>query len=340
MSKAYSAAGVDTGSIAVRGGTHYEFSWIADPAFGATLRGADLTTWYTTAWFDAYLKGDPTAFRRLRTDRWRDRRAVGRRRPRRRRQHDVALLPLAAGHRPRRRALRVRGPARRLPGPARRRRRAARLRLPLDRDHAGLRPGGGRAPARRAGVRCRGGRPGRVGAAAGQRAALRACRGRTTVEVFRQTLARADHAPAARRALPARARATSPGTAGRRVPRPPRVRRRASTPRASARRVGAVKHVALLRRAHGRFARRGTFRTLAGCGMIRDASLARPVFGGRAAQAARHPASGSTRPRAPRSSSGAATAPSAASAARAAPGRPHVQAPPAVERDPPRSLTA
>jgi dienelactone hydrolase len=72
VSKAYSTAGVDTGSIAIRGGTHYEFSWIPNPAFPAALRGADLTTWYTTAWFDAYVKGDPTAQRRLRTNRWRD----------------------------------------------------------------------------------------------------------------------------------------------------------------------------------------------------------------------------------------------------------------------------
>ena len=99
VSKAYSAAGVDTGSIAIRGGTHYEFSWIPDPAFPAALRGADLTTWYTTAWFDAYVKGDPTASRRLRTDRWRDDAADGRRRPGQGREHDVALLPLADGHR-------------------------------------------------------------------------------------------------------------------------------------------------------------------------------------------------------------------------------------------------
>ena len=72
ISKEYSAAGVDTGSIAIRGGTHYEFSWIPDPAFPAALRGADLTTWYTTAWLDAYVKGDATALRRLRTDRWRN----------------------------------------------------------------------------------------------------------------------------------------------------------------------------------------------------------------------------------------------------------------------------
>ncbi|HET8951413.1 MAG TPA: hypothetical protein VFN44_12925, partial [Solirubrobacteraceae bacterium] len=37
---------------------------------------------------------------------------------------------------------------------------------------------------------------------------------------------------------------------------------------------GAVKHVTLARRHGGRFVRRGTFRTIAGCGTIRDASLA------------------------------------------------------------------
>jgi hypothetical protein len=47
---------------------------------------------------------------------------------------------------------------------------------------------------------------------------------------------------------------------------------------------GAVKHVTLVRRAGGRFARRGTFRTIAGCGTLRDATLARPVFGGRGAR--------------------------------------------------------
>ena len=67
----YSRAGVDTGQLVIRGGTHYEFSFIANPAFGATLRGADLTAWYTTAWFDKYVKGDPTADARLLTTGWR-----------------------------------------------------------------------------------------------------------------------------------------------------------------------------------------------------------------------------------------------------------------------------
>jgi len=70
-SKLYSRLGVDTGEIVIRGGSHLEFSFISNPAFGATLRGADLTTWYTTAWFDKYVKGDPSADRRLLSDRWR-----------------------------------------------------------------------------------------------------------------------------------------------------------------------------------------------------------------------------------------------------------------------------
>ncbi|HSE10324.1 MAG TPA: hypothetical protein VLB29_16805 [Nocardioidaceae bacterium] len=70
-SQAFSKAGVDTGQIVVRGGTHYEWSYLPMPAFGATLRGIDLSAWYTTAWFDRYVKGDLTAQRRLLTDRWR-----------------------------------------------------------------------------------------------------------------------------------------------------------------------------------------------------------------------------------------------------------------------------
>ena len=70
-SMAYSKAGVDTGEIIIRGGSHLDFDWIPNQAFGATLRGADEIDWYTTAWFDKYLKGDPTADARLLTNRWR-----------------------------------------------------------------------------------------------------------------------------------------------------------------------------------------------------------------------------------------------------------------------------
>jgi dienelactone hydrolase len=67
----YSKAGVDTGEIVIRGGTHYDFSFIPNPGFTASLRGADEIAWYTTAWFDRYVKGDASATRRLLTDRWR-----------------------------------------------------------------------------------------------------------------------------------------------------------------------------------------------------------------------------------------------------------------------------
>ncbi|MCW3067203.1 MAG: hypothetical protein JWN32_4375 [Solirubrobacterales bacterium] len=70
-SLAYTKAGVDTGEIVIRGGSHLDFSFIPNPAFGASLRGADEIAWYTTAWFDKYVKGDPTADARLLTNRWR-----------------------------------------------------------------------------------------------------------------------------------------------------------------------------------------------------------------------------------------------------------------------------
>jgi len=65
------AAGVPAGELVIRGGTHYEFSFIPNPGFGGTLRGEDLAAWYTTAWFDRFVKGDRRADARLFTDRWR-----------------------------------------------------------------------------------------------------------------------------------------------------------------------------------------------------------------------------------------------------------------------------
>ncbi|HEY1595199.1 MAG TPA: hypothetical protein VGF74_07375 [Thermoleophilaceae bacterium] len=76
-SLAYSKLGVDTGEIIIRGGTHYDFSFIPNPGFTASLRGADEITWYTTAWFDRYVKGDQNAVKRLLTDRWRHDAAEG-----------------------------------------------------------------------------------------------------------------------------------------------------------------------------------------------------------------------------------------------------------------------
>ena len=70
-SRAYSKAGVDSAQLNVRGGTHYEPSYIPNQYFSASLRGIDLTAWYTGAFFDRYVKGDPGAERRLLTGRWR-----------------------------------------------------------------------------------------------------------------------------------------------------------------------------------------------------------------------------------------------------------------------------
>src|SRR3954449_4859479 len=68
----YSKAGVDTGEIIIRGGTHYDFDWIPNPGFPATLRGADEISWYTNAWFDKYVKGSGAAAdKRLLSSRWR-----------------------------------------------------------------------------------------------------------------------------------------------------------------------------------------------------------------------------------------------------------------------------
>jgi dienelactone hydrolase len=68
----YTKAGVDTGQIIIRGGSHLDFSFIPNQAFGASLRGADEIAWYTSAWFDKYLKKSRSADRRLLTNRWRE----------------------------------------------------------------------------------------------------------------------------------------------------------------------------------------------------------------------------------------------------------------------------
>ena len=66
----YSKHHVDTGEIIIRGGSHLDFSYIPNSAFPASLRGPDLIDWYTTAWFDRYVKGEKSAYRRLVTRRW------------------------------------------------------------------------------------------------------------------------------------------------------------------------------------------------------------------------------------------------------------------------------
>jgi dienelactone hydrolase len=66
----YTNAGVDSGEIIIRGGDHLDFSWIPNAAFSGSLRGADEINWYTSAWFDKYVKGDPGADARLTSNRW------------------------------------------------------------------------------------------------------------------------------------------------------------------------------------------------------------------------------------------------------------------------------
>jgi dienelactone hydrolase len=68
----YTEAGVDSGEIIIRGGSHLDFSFIPNQAFGASLRGADEIAWYTSAWFDKYLKHQRSADKRLLTNRWRE----------------------------------------------------------------------------------------------------------------------------------------------------------------------------------------------------------------------------------------------------------------------------
>ncbi len=68
----YTKAGVDTGEVIIKGGSHLDFSWIPNQAFGASLRGPDIIDWYTTAWFDKYLKHEASADARLLSERWRN----------------------------------------------------------------------------------------------------------------------------------------------------------------------------------------------------------------------------------------------------------------------------
>jgi len=71
-SLAYSEAGVDSGEIIIRGGSHLDFSFIPNQAFGASVRGPDEIDWYTAAWFDKYIKHQRSADKRLLSERWRE----------------------------------------------------------------------------------------------------------------------------------------------------------------------------------------------------------------------------------------------------------------------------
>jgi dienelactone hydrolase len=75
-SLAYSAAGVDTGQILVRGATHFSFADLPLVVPGS-LRAIDMTTWYTTAWFTKYLENSAAGDAMLLTRRWQDDAATG-----------------------------------------------------------------------------------------------------------------------------------------------------------------------------------------------------------------------------------------------------------------------
>jgi dienelactone hydrolase len=83
----YQTAGIDSMQVNIRGGTHEESAFIPGnttgptPLGAASLRGTDMIAWYSTAWFDKYVKcpgeANPAACEedadsRLLSDRWRD----------------------------------------------------------------------------------------------------------------------------------------------------------------------------------------------------------------------------------------------------------------------------
>jgi hypothetical protein len=67
----YVKAGVDVLQLNLRGAAHTDWSYLPNPAFGASLRGVDLATWYTLAWLDRYVRHDKAALARVLSDRWR-----------------------------------------------------------------------------------------------------------------------------------------------------------------------------------------------------------------------------------------------------------------------------
>ncbi|MEA2421573.1 MAG: hypothetical protein QOF55_672, partial [Thermoleophilaceae bacterium] len=272
----YSGAGVDTGSLVIRGGTHYDFDWIPNFGFGATLRGADMITWYTTAWFDAYLKGDPTASARLRTNRWRADAPEAKVDPDgdgnmfSRYYRSRMDIGRAGGTRFECEDMRTGCPGL-----------AADDGQPATYDYLSIvtRPdgvgaagaGGGSGTACVASAAVRGARA----VPRGRRVRFSAP-GRLTVEVFRHTTGRR----VTRQRLVARfARRSGAFTWNGRANRPGRrvrdgvyaVRFRAPN--------GAVGHLPLVRRG-GRFTGHRGYRIPAGCATLRSATLARPAFGG------------------------------------------------------------
>lgn len=61
------AAGVDTMQVATRAATHVEWSFVPGLPLAASSWGNAINAYYTLAWFDKYLRNDPTADARLLT---------------------------------------------------------------------------------------------------------------------------------------------------------------------------------------------------------------------------------------------------------------------------------
>lgn len=69
-SRRYSRARVDSGQIVIQGGSHADFVFVGSLPLPATLRGLDMTIWYTRAWFDKYLRHQAGADRQLMSRQW------------------------------------------------------------------------------------------------------------------------------------------------------------------------------------------------------------------------------------------------------------------------------
>jgi dienelactone hydrolase len=66
----WQAKGIPAMEVVVRGGTHFEWSYSPGPVLTASLRGIDMAAWYTTAWFDRFVKNRESAEKRLLSNRW------------------------------------------------------------------------------------------------------------------------------------------------------------------------------------------------------------------------------------------------------------------------------
>jgi hypothetical protein len=67
---AWRAAGIDAFQLAPRAATHLEWSFVPGLPLAASSWGNAIAAYYTLAWFDKYLKADPTADARLLTKRF------------------------------------------------------------------------------------------------------------------------------------------------------------------------------------------------------------------------------------------------------------------------------